>query len=253
MAVALKYRNDLEFVKEIYRTLQKEDVIVKGPTPFPELENSEGIKFKKLKSVEYRLKKILDYILAFIILIISLPFWIPIAIFIKFDSEGPVIFKQKRLGKSGRPFKFFKFRTMYNGVPHHLHKKFVEKLIKGENKCKVYKMQEDPRVTRFGRILRKTSLDELPQLINVLKGEMSLVGPRPQIDYEYKMAEDVQKMRLLVKPGITGLWQVMGRSKRPFNQMAFLDLYYISNMSIWLDLKILAKTIPAVLFMEGAY
>lgn len=185
-----------------------------------------------------------------------------VAALIKLTSKGPVFFHQKRLGKFGKEFDFLKFRTMYVNCDHHIHQQYVHDLILESGKGatapdkseKIYKIINDPRVTPLGRFLRKTSIDELPQLINVLKGEMSLVGPRPPIPYEVSCYRNWHRRRVVeVKPGITGLWQVNGRSKTTFDDMVRLDLQYVRTQSIWLDLKILLKTPLAVLTGSGAY
>jgi lipopolysaccharide/colanic/teichoic acid biosynthesis glycosyltransferase len=177
---------------------------------------------------------------------------------IKLDSEGPVFFRQKRLGLNGRSFDLLKFRSMYTNCDSINHKEYIKKYIGEQNNSAiepgVFKLRNDPRITSVGRVLRKTSLDELPQLINVLKGEMSLVGPRPPIPYECDLYDIWHRRRLLsCKPGITGLWQVTGRSRTTFDEMVRLDLKYISEWSLWLDFKILLKTPKAVFGGEGAF
>jgi lipopolysaccharide/colanic/teichoic acid biosynthesis glycosyltransferase len=164
-----------------------------------------------------------------------------------------VLFQQQRVGRYGKRFTFLKFRSMYVANDHAIHEEFVKTLIAGAKKP-VYKLTNDPRITPIGRFLRKTRLDELPQFLNVLRGQMSLVGPRPPIPYEVEVYDIWHRRRLLeVKPGITGLWQVMGRSRTTFNEMVRLDLYYARSWSVWLDLKILWRT-PRVVFMgDGAY
>ena len=183
------------------------------------------------------------------------------ALLIKATSPGPVIFRQLRLGQKGVRIQFYKFRSMRTGTDDQIHRKYVEKLIKGnvdeinqgERDRPLYKIKEDPRVTGVGKIIRKLSIDELPQLYNVLKGEMSLVGPRPPLPYEVEKYEPWHLRRILeVKPGITGLWQVEGRSKTSFNDMVRLDLRYVQNWSLLLDLKILVRTVKAVLKPTGA-
>ena len=183
------------------------------------------------------------------------------ALAIKGTSSGPVIFDQTRLGKKGARFRFYKFRSMYFNRDDRIHREYVEKLITGRHEKinqgneqePLYKMKDDPRVTRVGRILRKLSIDELPQLFNVLKGEMSLVGPRPPLPYEVEKYEPWHLRRILeVKPGMTGLWQVDGRSKTSFDDMVRLDLRYVQKWSLWLDLKILVKTVKAVICPKGA-
>ena len=168
-----------------------------------------------------------------------------------------MFYRAQAVGKGGRFFRMFKFRSMVTGASKEIHKEFVTRLIKGEiaqeGPGKTLKIINDPRVTTVGRILRKTSLDELPQLINVLKGEMSLVGPRPCLPYEFEIYKDWHKKRTSVRPGITGLWQVLGRSEVSFEDMILLDLYYIYNRSMDLDLGILFETIFVVLKKKGAH
>jgi lipopolysaccharide/colanic/teichoic acid biosynthesis glycosyltransferase len=183
------------------------------------------------------------------------PVFLVIAALVKLSSPGPILFKQKRLGLLGKQFEFLKFRSMHAGNDPEIHKKYIESLIQNkQNTSGVFKIQNDPRVTRLGRFLRKSSLDELPQFLNVLRGEMSLVGPRPPIPYEMEKYKSWHKRRVLeVKPGITGLWQVYGRSRTTFDEMVRLDIRYINEQSLMLDLKILLQTRRAVLFASGAY
>ncbi len=183
-------------------------------------------------------KRIFDLTIAILGLIISLPIWIFIAIAIKFDSRGPVIFKQERVGKNGEIFTMYKFRTMYKETP-----KFSY----------APSDKNDPRITHVGRFLRSTSLDELPQLLNVVKGEMSIVGPRPEMPFIVEQYEDWQRKRLEVLPGITGLWQILGRKDLPLHENLEYDFYYIKNRSFWLDISIILKTIPVLLKQKGAY
>ena len=195
------------------------------------------------------LKNLIDYVLGSIIFIIFIPIYLFIGLLIKIDSKGPVFFKQKRMTKDCRIFYIYKFRTMYADAEDRL-----KDLIKyNEADGPIFKMKNDPRITRFGKFLRKFSIDELPQIINVLKGELSLVGPRPPIPSEVEKYDEWEMKRLNVKQGITGLWQISGRSELSFEEMARLDLYYIQNWSIEMDIKIILKTIPAVLFGRGAY
>ncbi|OPY76420.1 MAG: UDP-glucose:undecaprenyl-phosphate glucose-1-phosphate transferase [Syntrophorhabdus sp. PtaU1.Bin050] len=215
------------------------------------------------RKVSKAIKQVLDITLSGIFLVASLPLFVIIALFIKLSSAGPVFFRQERVGLRGKPFTFLKFRSMYiSDNSAAIHKEYVEKFIAGKGAAKeeksstdgVYKIIDDPRVTPFGKFLRKSSMDELPQFINVLKGEMSLVGPRPPIPYEYKMYDIWHRTRLLeVKPGITGLWQVRGRSSTTFDEMVRLDLQYAKEWSFWLDIKILLKTPWAVISGKGAY
>jgi lipopolysaccharide/colanic/teichoic acid biosynthesis glycosyltransferase len=178
------------------------------------------------------------------------------------SSKGPILFKQERIGQYGKSFTFLKFRSMYVDNDHNVHREYVTKLIAqtpdadlaSRNGNGVYKLTNDMRVTRVGKFIRRTSLDELPQLINVLKGDMSLVGPRPPIPYELAAYQTWHRRRLLeVKPGITGLWQVTGRSRVKFDEMVRLDLRYATSWSPWLDLKILFRTPMAVIKGSGAY
>jgi exopolysaccharide biosynthesis polyprenyl glycosylphosphotransferase len=176
-----------------------------------------------------------------------------IYLLIKLDSPGPALFRQERVGMDGRIFSLYKFRTMYASADDEAHRQHISQLISGaittppDGEELYGKVADDERVTRVGRFLRRYSLDELPQLINVLKGEMSVVGPRPPIPYEVERYSDWHRKRLEVKPGITGLWQVSGRNRLPFDKMVQLDMYYIENWSLWLDFKIILQTVPAVL------
>jgi lipopolysaccharide/colanic/teichoic acid biosynthesis glycosyltransferase len=207
-------------------------------------------------------KRLMDVIGSAAAIILFLPLLLAIAIAVKLTSDGHVLFRQVRLGRCGRKFTFLKFRSMYVNNDHTIHKEYVERFIAGASGLdqargsgqNVYKLTADPRVTRLGRFLRKTSLDELPQFFNVLKGDMSLVGPRPPVVYEAEHYDLWHRQRLAaVKPGITGLWQVEGRSRVNFDDMVRLDLRYARSWSIWLDIKILIRTPRAVLMGEGAY
>jgi lipopolysaccharide/colanic/teichoic acid biosynthesis glycosyltransferase len=194
-------------------------------------------------------------------LLIASPILLVIALAIKLSSKGPVFFRQQRIGQYGAPFVFLKFRSMHVNNDPSIHREYVQQMIAGQAERKanasgqgVYKLTRDPRVTRVGMLLRRTSLDELPQLYNVLKGEMSLVGPRPAIPYEVEAYEVWHRRRVLEsKPGITGLWQVSGRSRVTFDEMVRLDVRYAMARSLWLDIKILAQTPRAVLSGDGAY
>ncbi|KAA3647826.1 MAG: sugar transferase [Chloroflexi bacterium] len=198
-------------------------------------------------------ERLLDYTLV----IISLPFVLPIlaliAIIIKLDSRGPVLFFQERAGKNGKNFKMFKFRTMVADADEDLHKQQVAAYASGElDAGNGYKIEKDPRVTRVGSLLRNTSLDELPQLFNILRGEMSLVGPRPVPVYEAEAYDWWQAERLMVLPGITGMWQVSGRSEVTFEDQSRLDIRYVRHHTVWLNIKLLLLTFPAVLSGKGA-
>jgi exopolysaccharide biosynthesis polyprenyl glycosylphosphotransferase len=204
-------------------------------------------------------KRIIDIGLVAIGGIVILPLLAAIAVAIKFTSPGPVLYKQQRVGRNGREFTLFKFRSMQADNDDRPHREYVEALIRGEPAAvnvggeKVYKLVNDPRVTPLGRFLRATSLDEFPQLWNVFRGDMSLVGPRPCLPYEWDLYEDWQRARLNVLPGITGLWQVSGRSQVPFEEMVLLDLHYIANWSLGLDMALLFKTLPVVLNGSGGH
>jgi lipopolysaccharide/colanic/teichoic acid biosynthesis glycosyltransferase len=194
-------------------------------------------------------------------IVLASPLLCVIALLVKLTSKGPVLFKQQRLGQFGNSFTFFKFRSMYVNNDLKIHQDFMKQLISGDydgqadaTSKPVYKMKNDPRVTRIGRFLRRTSLDELPQFFNVLKGDMSLVGPRPPLEYEYEEYDVWHRRRVLeIKPGITGLWQVRGRSRVRFDDMVRLDLQYARGWSLWLDVQILAETPRAVLLGDGAF
>ncbi|WP_456436040.1 undecaprenyl-phosphate galactose phosphotransferase WbaP [Thermovibrio ammonificans] len=200
------------------------------------------------------LKRTIDIVLSALLLVLLSPFLIAIALIIKLTSKGPVFFSHERVGERGKLFKVLKFRSMYPDAQERL-----AKLLQNDPKAKeewerTRKLKNDPRVTPIGRFLRKTSLDELPQLINVLKGEMSLVGPRPVTKEEIeKYYGEFAQFYYMVKPGITGLWQVSGRNNLDYAARVKLDTWYVSNWSLWLDLMILVKTIKAVLKKEGAY
>lgn len=196
-----------------------------------------------------RLKRVLDISVASIAIVLTSPIMLVTAILIKLESPGPVIFKQVRVGKDGEHFYCYKFRSMYVDAEQRLR----ELQAKNEADGPVFKMKRDPRVTRVGRVIRKLSIDELPQLFNVLKGEMSLVGPRPALPSEVAKYTYEQIGRLHAIPGITGLQQVSGRSDLDFKRWVELDLQYIAEQSIWKDLEILLRTIPAVLLGRGAY
>ncbi len=212
------------------------------------------------KRVSRLLKRTIDIAGSVLALVALSPILLAITAAIKLTSRGPVLFRQKRVGKYGETFTFLKFRSMYVESDHGVHQEYVKQFIRGgesavgrQNGKAVYKLTRDARITPIGRFMRKTSLDELPQFLNVLRGEMSIVGPRPPIPYEVGCYDIWHKRRLLaVKPGITGLWQVRGRSRVKFDEMVRLDLEYATSWSVWLDLKILLETPKAVLLGEGA-
>ncbi len=196
------------------------------------------------------IKRIFDLVVTVLILPFALPVMGLIALAIKLDSPGPVIFRQKRVGENGRLFDMLKFRTMIDGADQMRH---VIEWVDEKGRIHQDKRRPDPRVTRVGRFLRRTSLDELPQLFNVLRGEMSLIGPRPELPHLVDQYETWQRIRFTVPQGITGWWQVNGRSDKPMHEHTEDDLYYIQNYSIWLDLLILVKTVIAVIRRKGAY
>jgi lipopolysaccharide/colanic/teichoic acid biosynthesis glycosyltransferase len=175
------------------------------------------------------------------------PLWLAIALAIKLDSRGPVFFVQRRIGRRGQEFRLFKFRTMHRDAEARR-----AALIEQSEDPHWLKLAHDPRITRVGRFLRLTSLDELPQLLNVIRGEMSLVGPRPLIESEAQLVEGWGQARLDLTPGITGLWQVLGRTRIPFAEMVKLDYLYVTNWSLWGDIRLLLRTLPAVLSARGA-
>ena len=227
-----------------------------NPALYPDLSNQASGKQPLLI-----LKRAIDIVGGLILSIICLPFCVLIAIAIKATSKGPVLFRQMRVGQHGKQFVFLKFRSMYVDNDHSVHREFVTKLINNETAAgetrkpeAVYKLTGDKRITPLGRFLRRTSLDELPQFLNVLRGDMSLVGPRPPIPYELAAYQTWHRRRLLeVKPGVTGLWQVTGRSTVDFDSMVRLDLKYAIAWSPWLDIKILLLTPRAVIRGSGAY
>ena len=195
-------------------------------------------------------KRILDVIGGIVLIVLLSPVLLTIALLIRFTSRGPTIYQQPRVGKKGQEFPFFKFRSMYEDAD----KRLEELLESGNEKGgPIFKMKNDPRITPVGKFLRKYSLDELPQLFNVVKGEMSLVGPRPPIPREVDQYDENAFFRLSVTPGITCLWQICGRSDTTFEEWMALDTLYVEHMSFWLDLKILLKTPTAVLRGDGAY
>lgn len=203
-------------------------------------------------------KRSIDILVSMLVLLVTAPLWLVIGLAIKLGSRGPVFYRQERVGMDGHVFLLFKFRSMLDDVEiDEAHREYMQRVIKKEGKINLgtddepsYKFINDSRLTRIGRWLRRTSLDELPQLFNVFKGEMSLVGPRPPIPYEVECYEAWHRKRLDVKPGMTGLWQISGRYHLSFEQMVQLDIYYIENWSLWLDLKIILKTIPALFMHE---
>lgn len=201
-----------------------------------------------------RLRRLLDFSVAALVLLALAPLSILIALAIRIDTRGPVLFRQRRVGRGRREFTMFKFRTMRPDADSARHREYVKTLIDGQDQTKrgdLYKLSVDDRITKVGRFLRSWSLDELPQLINVLRGDMALVGPRPVIPYEVAMYPEAYYLRFNVKPGLTGLWQVSGRNERTYDEMISFDIEYAEDSSLLLDLRILAKTVPVVLRRQG--
>lgn len=236
-----------------------------NPMLYPDL--SQRHKSTRLSSIT---KRVMDVVGSMLILAIFSPVFLIVALAVRLSSKGPVFYSQQRVGQYGKPFTFIKFRSMYAGNDSRIHQEYVAQLIAGQAQrhptnggsngngngsgAGVYKLTNDPRITPVGSFLRRTSLDELPQLVNVLRGEMSLVGPRPAIPYEVAKYQTWHRRRVLeVKPGITGLWQVNGRCKVGFDEMVRLDLRYAKAWSPWFDLKILLQTPRAVLLGAGAH
>jgi exopolysaccharide biosynthesis polyprenyl glycosylphosphotransferase len=199
--------------------------------------------------VDWAVKRAFDVAVSLFAVVVGLPIWLLIAAAIKLDSRGPVLYRDRRIGVGEREFGMLKFRTMVAGAAE------LQPALEGRNEAEgaLFKIRDDPRVTRVGAVLRRFSLDEIPQVMNVLRGEMSLVGPRPLPLRDFRRLEDWHRKRYLVLPGMTGLWQIAGRSELSFDDLVRLDFYYLDNWSIWLDIAILAKTLPAVLRRHGAY
>ncbi len=228
-----------------------------NPTLYPDLSQREDAR-KTFRLV----KRMMDVLGSLLAIVFFSPIFVFAAVAIKATSKGPVFFRQRRIGQHGNSFVFLKFRSMYVNNDASVHKEYVQRLIAGKadkhpsdgNGQGVYKLTKDSRITRVGAFLRKTSLDELPQFINVLKGEMSLVGPRPPVPYEVEAYDIWHRRRLLeAKPGITGPWQVSGRSRVTFDDMVRLDLHYARTWSPWMDIKILWRTPGAVVLGDGAH
>lgn len=195
------------------------------------------------------LKRALDIVCSVIALVALSPIFLVTAMAIKLEDRGPVIFSQDRTGKGGRVFRMYKFRSMCVGAE----KQRNQLLDRNEADGPLFKIADDPRVTRVGRFIRRTSIDELPQLVNILKGEMSVVRPRPLVTYEQAACSEYQAQRLLVKPGLTCIWQVSGRSDTKFDEFIEMDLEYIRNRSLWLDIKLVFQTVVVVFTHRGAY
>ena len=202
----------------------------------------------EITGFRYMQKRALDLAVSLLGLLLTAPLWVLIGLAIRLDSPGPVLFRQTRIGRDGRSFRVFKFRSMVQDAEERKHELFED-----ERHPLLFKAPDDQRRTRVGRLLRRLSVDELPQLLNVLLGHMSLVGPRAQVPAEVAQYDNWARHRLRVLPGLTGLWQVSGRSDLGFDEMVMLDTFYVSNWSLGLDLRILLQTIPTVLSGRGAY
>lgn len=211
---------------------------------FREIENN--LSKKKIHLV---LKRVFDILFSSVFFVLLIPLFLIIILWIKMDSKGEAIFRQIRIGLNGKPFTIYKFRTMVKDAD----KMFKKEVSKENLKDFVFQDKDDPRITRSGKFLRKTSLDELPQLINIIKGDMSLIGPRPEIPDIANLYSDYEKIRLLMKPGVSGLAQVNGRGNLDLGKTIEYDVEYVKNFSIWLDLRIFLKTFKVVLLREGAY
>ncbi len=208
-----------------------------------------GVRDASIRGWNRAIKRLTDIVLSAVGLVIAAPLMAVVAILIKWDSPGPVLFPQVRVGRDGRLFTLYKFRSMIVGADEAKDRLWDLNEATGP----LFKIRDDPRLTRVGRWLRRLSIDELPQLWNVLKGDMSLVGPRPPVPAEVEQYQPWHRKRLLVSPGVTGLWQVSGRSELTFDEMVMLDLFYAENWSLWLDFKIILHTIPTVIMGTGAY
>ena len=230
-----------------------------NPTLYPDLQRTDRV--GRVFSIT---KRVMDVIGSMLLLLLLAPILCAVALAVRLSSDGPILYRQQRVGQFGKLFTFLKFRSMYVNNDSTVHKQYVTQLIAGKAQRHaadddsgspgVYKITKDVRVTRVGALIRRTSLDELPQLFNVLSGDMSLVGPRPAIPYEVAAYQTWHRRRVLeVKPGITGLWQINGRGRVAFDEMVRLDLRYAREWSPWLDLKILLRTPRAVIVGEGAY
>jgi lipopolysaccharide/colanic/teichoic acid biosynthesis glycosyltransferase len=199
------------------------------------------------------LKRVMDIIGGIFAITVFSPFMVIAAAGIKLTSKGPVFFIQKRLGKGGKVFRMLKFRSMLVSSDEEPHKKFIKVYIDGNNGENRFKLTDDSRVTPWGQVLRKVSVDEFPQFFNVLKGELSLVGPRPPLEYEVNQYSEWHRERLSVEQGVTGVWQVFGRARLSFDKSCFLDIFYAENRSLCLDLHLLSQTLHTIVFGKGAY
>ncbi len=243
--IAIKYQIHVIIASSIFELLSS-DISVTEIYGIPTLTVSPS----PIRGLNLVLKRLIDISISFFVLLISLPFSLFISIAIKLDSRGPVFFKQLRVTKKGRIFNCLKFRSMVKNA-----EKIKDSIshLNEQIKGPIFKAKNDPRITRVGKFLRKYSIDEFPQFINVFLGQMSIVGPRPPIPEEVEEYNSIHIERLKVKQGITGLWQVSGRSELSFEDMVKLDIFYIEHWSLWIDIKIILKTIPAIITTKGAY
>jgi Undecaprenyl-phosphate galactose phosphotransferase WbaP len=248
--------NNLQWMRDVFPNI----IFILNTAPFGslwvktmDLHGTLAIEtnYHLLNKRERIIKRILDLLLTLLIYIISLPIFLILAVVVRLDSKGPILYTQKRLGQFGKPFDSFKFRTMYNNAEAKLHELLANNPEAKMEYEEFHKLANDPRVTPVGKILRRYSLDELPQLINVIKGDMNLIGPRSYLPRELPAMGNYAKIILKVKPGITGWWQVMGRNATTFTERLRLDEYYISNWSIWLDIYIVIKTVWVLLTGQG--
>jgi undecaprenyl-phosphate galactose phosphotransferase len=249
-----KLQNLIELCKETRRTIHIISELYNIVSEKLEVEEIAGISAFRLqpsiqKSNHETIKRIFDVLVSAFIIIILSPIWIIIAFLIKITSKGTVFYKAKVIGKDGKEFLMLKFRSMYTNCSKKPHIEKAKKMVLENTDTK--KLRNDPRITSLGKFLRKFSIDEFPQLWNVLKGDMSLVGPCPNVPYEYEIMDEWQKKRQSVLPGMTGIWQIRGRDEVKFNEQIVLDLYYIENRSLKLDMEILLKAFPVVLFGKG--
>lgn len=200
------------------------------------------------------LKRALDITLSLLALIVLSPLLLAIAVAIKIDSRGPVLFKQERLGRDQKPFTMLKFRSMTTGASDAFHREAVKRTAESKRReIGTFKSLDDPRVTRVGKFIRAWNLDELPNLVNILRGDMSIVGPRPALDYELPYYKDWYFRRFDVRPGLTGLWQVKRADAEDFDEMIRMDVDYVERMGLWLDIKLIALTIPSIIRERGAF
>ena len=247
----------LDLSDEAYRSGVKVRIAAKTTevlTQRVEFVPGQGVPLFELRppvfaGTDWLVKRGFDLVVSAIVLLLGLPLWLAIALAVKLSSRGPVLYRDTRVGLGEREFDMLKFRTMVAGAAEQQR----ELELANESGGALFKIRDDPRVTRVGRLLRRFSLDEVPQVLNVLRGEMSLVGPRPLPVRDYRLLEDWHRRRYRVLPGMTGLWQISGRSSLTFDDLVRLDFYYLENWSVWFDITILAKTVPAVVSQRGAY